>query len=204
MLRKYIRKVYAYICRIGAVQKTDLRTRFPEYEIGEGSYGGLEVFSFSETDTLSVGKYCSIARNVRVLLGGEHRTDWITTFPFPETMPKLGLVGHPASKGKVIIGSDVWIGMGAMIMSGVRIGDGAVVSAGALVAKDVEPYSIVAGNPARTIRVRFEEDQVQALLRIRWWDWPVAKIEEELPKLCSSALDDFIRRHDPQVRDGVQ
>ena len=195
-VRAHIHRVLSYIARRVKPTNPDLRTRFPKYDIGEGSYGGIEIYSFSESDDISIGKYCSIAKHVRVLLGGEHRTDWITTYPFPETQPTSGIAGHPRSKGKVVIGNDVWLGMGAMILSGVSIGDGAVVSAGALVASDVAPYSIVAGNPARTLRLRFSKDEINALLRIRWWDWPIEQIEKELPILCSSKIKEFIALHD--------
>lgn len=130
-------------------------------------------------------------------VGGEHRADWITTYPFSVLMPSYTYIkGHPKSKGPVRIGNDVWIGRDVMILSGVDIGDGAVVGAGSVVSKDIPPYAIVAGNPARIIRYRFAEHQIKALLRIRWWDWPQEKVRAEIPLLLSDRVDEFIRRHD--------
>jgi len=96
-----------------------------------------------------------------------------------------------------VVGSDVWVGHGACILSGIRIGDGAVIGAQAVVSRSVEPYAVVAGNPARQVRLRFSERQVAALLRIRWWDWPYDRIVAELPWLLSPEIDAFIARHPP-------
>lgn len=139
---------------------------------------------------LEIGKFCSIAEGVKIFLGGNHRVDWITTYPFPALLhywPEAsGITGHPSTRGDVIIGNDVWIGTDAIILSGVKIGDGAVIGAGAVVTQDVNPYSIVIGNPAREIRRRFSDAMVDKLLEIRWWDWPPAKIRENLDFLCST------------------
>lgn len=196
-----IRKAAKWVLRnLGLLRKPpefELRKRYPQYDIGEASYGGAEVFGFTEADHLVVGKYTSVAKSVRIILGGEHRTDWVTTYPFPDVVPEhSSLQGHPGSKGPVIIGNDVWIGIGAMILSGVRIGDGAVISAGAVVTKDIPPYAIAGGNPAKVIRNRFPPEQVEAFLRIRWWDWPDDRVHAEIPALCSDNVEDFIRRHD--------
>lgn len=165
-------------------------------EIGEFSYGAPTVMEWGEGARLSIGKFCSIAQNVTIFLGGNHKTEWISTYPFSA----LGEVwseakeikGHPATKGDVIIGNDVWIGYGVTILSGVRIGDGAVIGAGAVVAKDVAPYSIVAGNPAKVIKRRFDEDEIEALLKICWWDWDMAKIKKFIPLLCSDGVKTFV------------
>lgn len=172
-----------------------LSRRYPECVFGRGTYdcGDLSVRALGEA-TLRVGAFCSIASGVQVFLGGEHRTDWITTYPFSVLWPAAKhYSGHPATKGDVVIGSDVWIGTEAVILSGVTIGDGAVVGAHALVASDVSPYSIVAGNPAREIRKRFDDAAIQELLRIRWWDWPDHKIEKLLPLLLSDDTAAFVR-----------
>ncbi len=127
-------------------------------------------------------------------MGGNHRTDFITTFPFghifQSIFPHDG-AGHPATKGDVNIGNDVWIGRGARIMSGVTIGNGAVVASGAYVTKDVPDYAIVAGNPGVVKRYRFGAFQIEKLLRIQWWNWPVERINENMKLLCSSNLSDF-------------
>ena len=93
----------------------------------------------------------------------------------------------------MIIGNDVWIGDRATILSGVRIGDGAVIGAGSVVTKDVEPYSIVAGNPARPKRTRFDEETIKKLLEIKWWDWPVEKINDNVNVICSDNVSEMLR-----------
>jgi chloramphenicol O-acetyltransferase type B len=176
-------------------RKMTLQEAFPQHEIGEHSYsaGGLKVFSWNEGAVLRIGDYCSIAHDVEILLGGEHRHDWVTTFPFNVLWPSARhLTGHPRSKGDVVIGNDVWIGAGAIIMSGVAIGDGAVVAARAVVTKDVAPYAMVAGNPARAIRKRFDDDTIRRLLRIRWWDWDEERIRRLTPLMLSSELSAFL------------
>ena len=130
--------------------------------VGAFTYGEdqIQLHNFQEGANLTIGKFCSIANEVEIYLGGNHRTDWITTFPFGQiyksALGRHDIEGHPATKGDVIIGNDVWIGGKATIMSGVTVGDGAVIGARAVVTKDVPPYAIVAGNPASVKRVRFE------------------------------------------------
>ena len=136
-----------------------------------------------------IGKYCSIADGVEILLGGNHRYDWITTYPFPSfnnDWPEASTIeGVLTTNGDVIIGNDVWICQGAIILSGVRIGDGAIIGARAVVSKDVSSYSIVAGNPAREIKRRFNDETINKLLKIKWWDWPPEKIKKNIKMLCS-------------------
>jgi hypothetical protein len=104
------------------------------------------------------------------------------------------ITGHPKSKGDVVIGNDVWIGTEAVIMSGVTIGDGAVIGARAVVAKDVPPYSIAVGNPARVVKTRFDQKTVNRLLTIKWWDWDEATIEAHMPLLLSGNMELFLTR----------
>lgn len=127
-----------------------------------------------EPDRLKIGKYCSIASGSVFLLGGNHthRTDWITVYPFKGTSQKTY-----QSKGDTIIGNDVWIGMEAMIMPGVKIGDGAVVGARSLVTKDIPPYTVVGGNPAKVIKKRYSPEEIDLLQKIAWWDWGREVIE---------------------------
>jgi virginiamycin A acetyltransferase len=168
---------------------------FGAYDVGEYSYadGGLEVVSFGEGAMLRVGKYCSIARGVTILLGGEHRPDWVTTYPFSALRSEAaGFVGHPGTKGDVVIGNDVWIGMNALVVSGVSVGDGAVIGAASVVTKDVPPYAIAGGNPARLLRDRFPHEQCEALRAIAWWDWPEEKVREAWPLLLSQDVAGFI------------
>ena len=111
---------------------------------------------------------------------------------FPEAKD---ISGHPATKGNVIIGNDVWIGYKATIMSGVTIGDGAVIGACSVVTKDVKPYEIVAGNPAKVIRKRFSDEIIIQLLKIAWWNWPIEKIKAEIEFLCNNNIEKFIERN---------
>lgn len=170
-----------------------LRQRHPQYKIGKGSYGNPRIHSWGETSELVIGAYCSIADGVQIFLGGEHRTDWVSTYPFSVFWPSARTIsGHPASKGCVIIGNDVWIGTEAVILSGVTIGDGAVIGARSVVTRDVPPYAVVAGNPARLVKRRFDEETVSKLLEIKWWEWDNARIEQALPLLLCTDITSFI------------
>jgi acetyltransferase-like isoleucine patch superfamily enzyme len=165
------------------------------YIIGDHTYGNPNVVSLGGGVSLTIGKYCSISRNVLIFLESEHRTDWISTYPFPLLWKEAdGIPGHPTTKGNVIIGNDVWIGFGTTILSGVTIGDGAVLGACSVVTQNVPPYAIVAGNPARIVRNRFNEETIQKLLQIRWWDWPDEKVKENIHLICSNSIDVFIKK----------
>lgn len=166
--------------------------RYPQYRIGRGSYGDLNVLTYPGDAELRVGAWCSVAAGVKVMLGGEHRLDLPTTYPFNVMMPEFSNIPGRPSKGDVVIGSDVWIGREAMILSGVTIGDGAVIGARALVARDVPPYAIVGGNPAKLIRMRYDEATIERLLRIRWWDWPEERVKAAVPLLMSTDVHRFI------------
>ena len=159
---------------------------------GDHTYSDSPVMAhFSDQAKFSIGKYCSVARDVEVFLGGEHHTDWISTYPFNVFSGKKG-VDHPTTKGDVIIMNDVWIGTGVKILSGVTIGSGAVIGAYSVVAKNVEPYTIVAGNPVKIIRKRFSDDVIECLLNIRWWDWPEERINAAAPMLQSGSIKEFV------------
>ena len=162
--------------------------------IGCRSYGRPKILLWQLEDRLDIGKFCSIADDVVILPGGEHNISWVTTYPlrFLFKDPLAGDDGHPTTRGPIVIGSDVWVGSYAIIVSGVTIGDGAVIGAGSVVSSDIPPYSIAAGNPARAIKKRFTEEQIEKLLEIRWWDWPEEKIKDAVPFLCSKDIDKFI------------
>ncbi len=185
--------------RIKALPKLErgmakFKNKYPLYEIGRGSYGIPLVHDWKEGSTLKIGSFCSIAEDVNIFLGGHHRSDWITTFPFPAFISTPEPIeGYAFSRGDVVIGNDVWLCTGAVILSGVIIGHGAVVAAGAVVTQDVEPYSIVAGNPARCVRFRFAETERQALLRLEWWNWPEELIVQAIPLLCSGDIDGLLK-----------
>lgn len=170
-----------------------LRQRYPQFAIGRGTYGNPKIHSWGEGTHLEIGAYTSIADGVQIFLGGEHRVDWITTYPFNVFWESARrIAGHPQSKGDVIIGNDVWIAADAMILSGVRVGDGAVIAAGSVVAKDIPPYAIVAGNPAKIIRMRFDEATIARLIDIAWWNWDHARLSEAIPLLLASNVADFL------------
>lgn len=172
---------------------------FSNYQIDEWTYGTPRVWSWNEDATLKIGKFCSIAAGVEIFLGGEHHTDWISTYPFNIAINGIsGIHGHPYTKGDVIIGNDVWIGHGALILSGIKIGNGSVIAAKSVVTKDVDPYSIVAGNPARLIRFRFSKEVIEALERIEWWNWPLSQIIERVPWIMSDNVAEFAEKFDPQ------
>jgi acetyltransferase-like isoleucine patch superfamily enzyme len=167
------------------------------FAIGDHSYGRPKVRFPESGAKLSIGSYCSIADGVEILLGGNHRTDFVTTYPFgamtgvwPEA---AGLGGLHASKGDVSIGNDVWLGSQCMILSGVSIGHGAVVAARAVVTKNVPPYTIVGGNPARVIRLRFDQPTMDRLLASRWWDLPRERIAALIPLLQGAEVEAFLR-----------
>jgi acetyltransferase-like isoleucine patch superfamily enzyme len=166
---------------------------------GRGTYGtpNIRIHSWGEESKLVVGNFCSIAGNVNVYLGGNHRTDWVTTFPFghmhQHVFNKFNGSGHPTTKGDVIIGNDVWIGANVTIMSGVTVGDGAVIATNSHVVKNVDSYSIVGGNPAKFIKYRFTSEQIEELLKIQWWNWEDYKINEYTPLLCNENIDEFIK-----------
>lgn len=178
-----------------------LADAYPGYDIGEGTYGLLTILRYDSTTTIRIGKFSSFGIGTMVLLGGEHRTDWVTQYPFSVFWPEAsGVVGHPASRGDVEIGSDVWVAADAMILGGATIGDGAVVSARAVVSGNVAPYSIVGGNPARHLgwRILDPRDR-ETMQRIRWWNWPRERIVKELPMLLSGRLSEFIGRVDERT-----
>lgn len=165
-------------------------------EVGSYTYGhdGIKIIQSGEGKTLRIGKFCSIAEGVVVFLGANHRVDWLTTYPFghcrENEFPKVKKDhGHPATKGDVIIGNDVWIATNAVIMSGVKIGDGAVIGAYSIVTKDVPSYTIVAGNPAKQIRKRFDDVVIDKLLELKWWDKPESEINEISDILCSNDIE---------------
>ena len=171
-----------------------------KYNVGKGTYGDPKIEHWGESTTLKVGNYCSISGGVKILLGGNHRGDWVTTYPFSVFRESAkDIKGHPVSRGDVIIGHDVWIGIGAVILSGVNIGYGSIIGASAVVSRDVPPYSVVAGNPARVVKQRFTEDDITILQSLKWWHWNDAKLDAAMPLLLSgniSGLKTFSLKYD--------
>lgn len=149
-------------------------------------------------DRLVIGSFCSIGSGAAFIMAGNqgHRNDWISTFPFfwmAEEPSFAGAENGYQPAGDTIVGNDVWIGTEAIVMPGVKIGDGAVIGTRAVVTRDVEPYAIVGGNPAKVIRKRFDEADVAMLLELKWWDWTEEQLHKAMPILTSptvSALHD--------------
>ena len=146
-------------------------------------------------DRLVIGKFCSLACGARFLFNSaNHSLQSLSTYPFPIFFEEWGLDRRQVTKawdnkGDIVIGNDVWIGYEAVILAGVTVGDGAIIGARAVVTKDVPPYTIVGGVPAKPIRKRFSEDTIAALLELRWWDWPEKRIQANLDAIQSGQLD---------------
>ena len=154
-------------------------------EVGDFTYGRPIVHMWDKTTRLKIGKFCSIAGNVHILLGGEHHTDTITTYPFDVIVD-----GKPTpSRGDVIIGNDVWIGENVTILSGVNIGDGAVIAAGAVVTKNVAQFEIVGGVSAYTLGFRSRRFRYGML---EWWNWPLERLVDAIPILQSDDIDALV------------
>lgn len=158
----------------------------------------LVQFFATDGEPVTVGRYSGIHHTVTIFQGGLHHTDWVSVTHVHLQNGKLAVPEElPYSNGPVVIGSDVWIGFEALIMSGVTIGHGAVVAARAVVTRSVEPYAIVGGSPAKLLKYRFDEETREAMLRIKWWDWPDAKIAALRAEIDSPDVAGFIARHDP-------
>lgn len=146
-------------------------------------------------DRLIIGKFCSIACGVKFLFNSaNHKMASLSTYTFPLFFEEWGLKKENVAqawdqKGDIMIGNDVWIGYEAVILSGVTIGDGAVIGCRAVVTKDIPPYTIVGGVPAKPIRKRFDEETIKELQKIKWWDWPKEKITEKIQAIQAGDLE---------------
>ena len=153
---------------------------------GDFTYGDPLVLSWGEDARLTIGKFCSIGANVQIYLGGNHHTDWCTTYPFnvllKDQYPGID-GGVAATKGDVVIGNDVWIANNVTIMSGVTIGDGAVIANGAVVTRNLQPYCVYAGVPAHFKSYRLS---ARCAAELRWWDLPLERLAEIIPFLMTS------------------
>lgn len=188
--RPFFSSIRARMRRKSLPSLDDLRRR-GQVSIGHHTYGRpLVVVHEGDEQRVEIGSYCSISAGVEILPGGEHRTDWVSTFPFRARFGMPGALGdgHPSSRGDVIVGNDVWIGRGARILSGVRVGNGAVIGAFAVVTRDVPAYGIVVGIPARLVRTRFSIEDIALLERVAWWDWPHEKVLAHVDRLNSTDL----------------
>ena len=172
----------------------------PNIIVGEFTYIADSEFESHVThhydfvgDKLIIGKFCQIAAGVELVMNGaNHQMNAVSTFPF-YTLEGWNMKSPAQSdmpfKGDTVIGNDVWIGQNATILPGVHIGDGAIIGANSVVGSDVEPYTVVVGNPAKTIRHRFDEELTELLLKFKWWDKPIEEINELIPVLTNSDLE---------------
>jgi probable biosynthetic protein (TIGR04098 family) len=161
------------------------------FEIGDHSVGAPTIRMYNPSQ-LKVGKYCSIAAGVTLILGGDHPTDSVTTYLSGKAFGSPRFAKPTRSRGDIVIGSDVWIAANATIASGITIGDGAVVGVGSVVIHDVPPYAVVFGNPARVVSKRFPDGIVEALLALRWWELPNDDIQSLRPLLQGKDVELFI------------
>lgn len=174
-------------------QQEKFRKRYPHYPLGAATYGLPTVHDDNQGTSLRIGAYCSIASGVQIFLGNQHRTDWASSYPFPAFFEEARhIADFGVSRGDVTIGNDVWLCANCTILSGVTIGHGAVVGTGSVVTRDVEPYAIVAGIPARTVRFRFDEKTRLVLLSTAWWDWPLTEVREVVELLCSDQVHNLV------------
>lgn len=167
---------------------------YSNFKIGRGTYGMPKIFDFYQGKgfTIQIGSFCSIADEVTFLLNEGHSTTWVTTYPFYAFWEEGKKFDYPEQKGDTIVGNDVHIGYRTLILSGVTIGDGAIIAAGSVVTKNVPPYTIVGGVPAKPIRTRVPEKLITKLQEIAWWNWPEEKISRALPYLLSDDIERFI------------
>lgn len=193
----------------------DKQVTHPNIRVGRFSYysGYYHGHSFDDcarfllpdegADKLIIGSFCSIGSGAAFVMAGNqgHRNDWISTFPFfwmPEVAAFEGALNGYQPAGDTVIGNDVWIGSEAIVMPGITVGDGAVIGTRSVVTRDVAPYTIVGGNPAKAIRQRFDADTVDRLLELRWWDWPEGPLREAMPILCSGDINRLHQLRPPQ------
>ena len=165
-------------------------------EIGEHTYGMPIICGNWYGNKVKIGKFCSIANNVRFYIhDGMHNTKNITTFPLKDS--EFGFIDNTDTKGfekgDIEIGNDVWICDEVRVFSGVKIGNGAVIGAGSYVREDVPDYAIVIGNPAQIIKFRFSQRDIKELLEIKWWDWTTDKIKQYIHLLSSSDISTFLQ-----------
>ena len=159
-------------------------------KVGNFTYGDIKPFIFNHDYTLRIGSFCSIAPDVSFVLSGDHHINHLTTFPFYSKV--IDGRNEATSKGDIEVADDVWIGVGAIILSGVKVGQGAIIGAGAVVTKDVPAYAIVGGNPAKVIKYRFSEKVIKKLLTLDFSKFNAELIKDNLDNLYKEVTEDNV------------
>jgi len=202
-IMEFYKEEMALLYHVKMVEYNKLDERgFCELEVGDYTYGIPKILDWGIKCRLKIGKFCSIAYGVTIMAGGgNHHTEWISTYPFNALMHNCFLCGKNEAKtnGNVVIGNDVWIGSDVKIMSGVTIGDGSVIAANAVVTNDVSPYSIVGGVPSKLIRKRFCDEVIEKLLKIQWWNWEKEKIYDAIPLLQCEDIHGLLEYYNSEV-----
>ena len=169
-------------------------------KVGKFTYGTewVNILKWNDVDFhVEIGRFCSISYGLKIFMGGNHRKDWITTYPFGHVPPSSEIIppvsGHPQSNQPVIIENDVWIGRDVTLMSGVTISNGAVIAANSHVVNSIPPYAIAGGNPAKIIGYRFADEQIKELQRLQWWNLPDEKIYKSINLLCAPPTKQSMR-----------
>lgn len=181
-----------------AAIRTKNLCKLENVSVGKYTYGNPKIVFYNQKDKLIIGDFCSIAQDVTILIGMYHCITCATTFPYPY-FP--GIEGqhedhYESVCEETVIGNDVWIGYGALILSGVTIGDGAIIGARTVVSKDVEPYSIVAGSPMKHLRYRFPKEIRDTLIEKKWWDLPDEKLTELAPYIAHPDIHRLLEKLD--------
>jgi acetyltransferase-like isoleucine patch superfamily enzyme len=185
--------------RIKLGLKKDPLPPLPGVEIGRHTYG-LNKRSFyvpHENVPVRIGSFCSVGPEVLFVCAAEHGVGTATTYPIHRMNGKVRNTIEPTGKGPITVGNDVWFGARCTILSGVTIGNGAVIGAGAIVTKDIAPYAIAVGNPARVLRHRFSPEVIERLQALEWWNWSDSLIRERIELLTVVDVERFVNELDP-------
>lgn len=196
-IKNYIANLILRIQKLPSARQYNNLIKSGLLEVGRQTYGIPEIDVYKNSERkVTIGSFCSISKNVRIITGGIHPSDWVSTYPIRDYLHvDIPYDGMPTSKGEIHIGHDVWIGTGVTILSGITIGSGAIIAAGSIVAKDIPAYTISAGIPAKVKKYRFTENQINELLKIKWWEWDVEKIKKNTYLLSSNTIQEFIELH---------
>lgn len=198
MIKNFMRSIFKIPVKIISFIRNNMQPEIDSrVKIGKHTYGlsSRNFLLYKKDDNIQIGSFCSFAYGVILISSGEHNYSAISNFPFYSKILNKGDEEDTFSKGPIIIGNDVWVGANATILSGVTIGDGAVIAAGSLVVKDVPPYAIVGGVPAKVIKFRFTQEIISCLLEIRWWDMEDDLLIKNIDDFYQLSIEEFIKKH---------